>query len=226
LITILLIQAGTQYLSNTSYWKTAFAGSSFVESIGSNILLKALGIMPLLAVMLIASKSSEGFYISKGDLSAKAHKIGWLGIREGAISWGKLAVISAVLISLGTVLLTLVTATGFSVPKGITRLPNFLPFILFFALLNSFCEGLVYRNAILGALRNSLSPQMTVLCAALFFGFAHYYGIPGGSLGAIMSGLLGWYMCRSMVETNGLVSAWIIHFLQDTVIFSTVCVLS
>lgn len=32
-------------------------------------------------------------------------------------------------------------------------------------------------------------------------------------------------MCRSMVETEGFVAAWIIHFFQDIVIFSTFAVL-
>lgn len=63
------------------------------------------------------------------------------------------------------------------------------------------------------------------MVAAAFFVVAHYYGAPGGIIGVIMSGVLGWYMCRSMYETRGFVAAWIIHFSQDVVIFSTIAVL-
>jgi len=61
--------------------------------------------------------------------------------------------------------------------------------------------------------------------AAMIFGIGHYYGAPSGIVGVVMSGLLGWYLSRSMYETKGFVSSWIIHFLQDVVIFATILLL-
>ena len=74
----------------------------------------------------------------------------------------------------------------------------------------------------MGPLREVLSKNHVVLISAAFFGLAHYYGAPSGIVGVAMSTLLGWYMCTSMYETNGFVSAWVIHFMQDVVIFSTI----
>lgn len=133
--------------------------------------------------------------------------------------------VSGLLIAAGTLLLTLVTVTGFAQPVSLGRLPPLLPLILLLALVNSFSEGVVYRSSVLGPLREVLPKEQVLLVSAAFFGIAHYYGAPRGVLGVIMSGALGWYMGRSMYETEGFVCAWIIHFIQDVVIFSTVAVL-
>jgi hypothetical protein len=77
----------------------------------------------------------------------------------------------------------------------------------------------------MATLKDELPKNQLVLIAALFFGISHFYGAPGGPLGVIMSGLLGWYMCRSMYETKGFVSSWMIHAMQDVVIFSTIFLL-
>ncbi len=36
-----------------------------------------------------------------------------------------------------------------------------------------------------------------------------------------MSGVLGWDLDRSMYEAGGLLAPWILHFMQDVVIFAT-----
>jgi uncharacterized protein len=40
-----------------------------------------------------------------------------------------------------------------------------------------------------------------------------------------MSSLLGWFLARSMIESRGFLAPWMIHFLQDVVIFSTILLL-
>ena len=105
------------------------------------------------------------------------------------------------------------------------NLIKYIPFVVIFALLNSLCEGIVYRSAILGSLKSVLPKNQLMIIAAMIFGIAHYYGAPSGIVGVIMSFLLGWYLCRSMYETKGFVSSWIIHFMQDIVIFATILLL-
>lgn len=209
----------------SAWWQSLFAPDSFSGQFGGAILLKFLGIIPIGGLLLLLYRLPTEVYLVKGDLSTKASRIGWLGIGEGKIGWGKLSIISAFLIAAGTLLLTLLTVTGFSMPATLGRLPPLLPLIVLFALVNSFSEGVVYRNSVLGALKGSLPKDALVVVAAAFFGVAHYYGAPGGIIGVIMSGVLGWYMCRSMYETRGFLAAWVIHFLQDVVIFSTIAVL-
>ena len=210
----------TRFIAQTFWWQHRFDESIFIESLGSMILLKFIQVIPIIALLLLIYKSPGEVYLVKGDLSVKAEKISWLGIDEDSISWGTLSVISALLISFGTLLLTLVTVTGFLLTETIGRLLRILPFIVLFALVNSFSEGVIFRSAVLGPLKNVLTKNQMILAAAVFFGMAHFYGVPRGVIGVVMSGILGWYMCRSMYETKGFLSSWIIHFMQDVVIFS------
>ena len=225
LLAILTINMLTGFIQTTSFWKSTFNTASFAGNFGSSILLKIIGILPILAVLFLIFRSRSEFYLCIGDLKQKASRINWLGIKENKITWGKLAIISGLLISLGTILLTIITVTNVSEIKGLGNWLSYLPLILLLALANSFCEGLIFRSAIMATLKDELPKNQLVLIAALFFGISHYYGAPGGPLGVIMSGLLGWYMCRSMYETKGFVSSWMIHAMQDVVIFSTIFLL-
>ena len=225
LLAILTINMLTGFIQTTSFWKSTFNTASFAGNFGSSILLKIIGILPILAVLFLIFRSRSEFYLCIGDLKQKASRINWLGIKENKITWGKLAIISGLLISLGTILLTIITVTNVSEIKGLGNWLSYLPLILLLALANSFCEGLIFRSAIMATLKDELPKNQLVLIAALFFGISHFYGAPGGPLGVIMSGLLGWYMCRSMYETKGFVSSWMIHAMQDVVIFSTIFLL-
>ncbi|MFT6005009.1 MAG: hypothetical protein ACI8UQ_002153, partial [Bacteroidia bacterium] len=48
----------------------------------------------------------------------------------------------------------------------------------------------------------------------------HYFGTPGGIIGVIVAGFLGWFLAKSILETKGFFWAWFIHFLQDVVIIT------
>ncbi len=199
--------------------------NSFIGNFGGSITLKVLSVIPVFIVLVILYKSSSEVFISIGDLSVKAEEIKWLNIKKDRITWGRLAIVSALCISAGTLLLTVFTVTGISNKININILIKYLPFIVLLAVLNSFCEGIIFRSAILGSLKNILSKNHLMFTAAMIFGIAHYYGAPSGIVGVFMSALLGWFMCRSMYETKGFVSSWIIHFLQDVVIFSSILLL-
>lgn len=222
LVAIIIVEIFTDFISSTIVWNSIFSENSFAHHFGSGILQKFIQVLLVIAVLLFRLKSRNEAYLTKGDLSIKAEKISWLGINDKEISWWKLSVISALLISLGTFLLTMVTVTGFALPNGVNNLVRFLHMIIFFALVNSFCEGVLYRSTIIGTLKDVLPKNQVIIIAAIFFGIAHYYGAPSGVIGVVMSGLLGWYMSRSMYETKGFASSWIIHFMQDVVIFSSI----
>lgn len=216
------MQIMTASIGNTDWWRTVFQRNTFAGNYGGNILLKVIGIIPVILLLIHYYRTTEEAFLGRGDLSTKAEPIRWLGIGKGKISWGKLSVISGILISVGTILLTVVTAAGHGRQGNLDGLFANLPLILLFALVNSFCEGVAYRSAVLATLSGILPKNPLILVGALLFGIGHYYGIPSGPLGALMSTVLGWYMLRSMYETKGFLSSWIIHFMQDAVIFATV----
>ena len=59
-----------------------------------------------------------------------------------------------------------------------------------------------------------------VLLTACFFGLAHYYGQPSGPMGVVLAGIAGWFWGKSMIETPGWAWAFVIHLVQDIVIFA------
>jgi hypothetical protein len=92
--------------------------------------------------------------------------------------------------------------------------------VLLFSFTNSFSEEVVYRLGVIVPLVGSVDTAYILLISAVAFGAPHLRGMPNGIVGALMAGLLGWLLAKSVVEINGIFWAWFIHFLQDIVIFS------
>jgi membrane protease YdiL (CAAX protease family) len=95
-----------------------------------------------------------------------------------------------------------------------------LPLVLFFSATNAFAEEMNYRAALMAPIFPIVGKHQTMLMMAVIFGFGHFYGVPYGVLGVVMSGGLGWMLSKSMLETKGFFWPWFIHFWQDVLIFS------
>ncbi len=225
LAVVVLMQALMIEIGTSAWWLVWFPTDAFATNFGGAILLKALTTVPIAAILLFVTRSPRAAFLTPGDLRAKAERIGWLGIPGDTITWGRLALISGFLIASGTLLLTLLTVTGFALPPNLERLWPLLPLIVVLAAANAFAEGVAYRSAVLGPLADTLPKGAVVLASAAFFGMAHYYGAPSGVIGVVMSGVLGWFLARATIETRGFLAPWFIHFLQDVVIFSTIVLL-
>lgn len=63
---------------------------------------------------------------------------------------------------------------------------------------------------------------MVTVLSALLFGAPHLRGMPSGLVGALVAGVRGWLLARSVLETHGFAWAWGIHFLQDIPIYLSV----
>lgn len=72
----------------------------------------------------------------------------------------------------------------------------------------------------LSVLENVVGKPQALLLMASYFGIGHFYGLPYGVIGVLMAGFLGWFLGKSMLETRGLFWAWLIHFVQDVLIFA------
>ncbi|MCC7297511.1 MAG: CPBP family intramembrane metalloprotease [Bacteroidia bacterium] len=153
-----------------------------------------------------------------GHLDSIAIKEKWLGI-NGKTSWRQNGLQLAFFISIATGIFM------FLAVKYTNSLYNFkwsfVPIILLVSLTNSFSEEIIYRFAINGNLMHLTSKLTILICSAVLFGLPHYQGYPNGFMGVLMAGLLGYILSKATYETQGLGLAWIIHFLQDIIIFTS-----
>jgi membrane protease YdiL (CAAX protease family) len=180
--------------------------------------LVAIGIALLVLAVTVAltPQNARRFY-RLGDLDAPAGPINWLGISP-TDTWKTVGRSFAVIVSLATsAFIYFNVARGQSLEPGHLGL---LPFVLVLSAMNAFTEEAITRLSVVTALDGIVSRPVIYIVSALLFGIPHYFGIPGGILGAFMAGFLGWLLAKSIAETEGVFWAWFIHFLQDVIIFA------
>lgn len=181
----------------------------------------SIGFFATIAILILNPESKQ--FLGFGQLSVFAEKEKWLGI-NGKSSW---------YVNGLQLLLVISVATGifmFFAVKNTNSLNNFqwsfIPLILLFSLTNSLTEELIFRFGLVGGLYNHY-PKLTLLVlSAVLFGLPHYFGNPNGILGVLMSGLLGYILCKATIETKGLSIAWSIHLVQDMIIFTSLMMIN
>ena len=202
----------------TPVWTAWFHGNRLFtqEMLGGQILRFSTAIMVIVALRLIGRRPKDMF-LGCGNLCAPAEPVRWLDIRPGA-HWGRLGISFSLIASLGTS--TYLFSVGRPGSGGFAGVLPLLPAILLFAAMNAFSEEATFRSALLATLPESMGKQSRLVLTASFFGLAHYWGVPYGTVGVVLSGLLGWLLAKIMVETEGFFWPWFIHFLQDVVIYT------
>jgi len=180
------------------------------------ILLLGVAMFVLFAIYFVNPANFLAF-LALGNIAAPAKGVSWLGISDGE-SWLSLGASLSFFITLATS--TFVYLQFRKSGGGPKQVVPFIPWVLLFSVTNSFSEEIVYRLGIIVPLVGSIDPAYILIISAAAFGAPHLRGMPNGIVGALMAGLLGWLLAKSMVETNGICWAWFIHFLQDIVIFS------
>src|SRR5690554_5616673 len=196
--------------------------NTFINALAKYQLFALLvGILTMITILLLYPESKQ--LLSIGKLDTIADKEKWLGI-NGKSTWGTNGLQLLFFISIATGIFMFLRV------QHTNSLSNFqlwfVPFILLFSLTNSFAEELIFRFGIIGGL-NNYYPKLTILLiSALLFGLPHYFGNPGGPVGVVMSGLLGYILCKATIETKGISIAWSIHFVQDIIIFTAVMMMN
>lgn len=182
------------------------------------ITLGLFGIFVLLSLLL--SGTGALAYLRPNRLKGEITPVPWLGIRpkEGE-NW----------LHLGTnflVIITIVTSAVIYFQLVVTQDLRFslagvlLPAIAF-AVVNSLVEEGIYRHSVVSVfLQNGLSARSAAVTSAVLFGAVHYFGNPGGVPGVFLAAFIGWFLAKSIAETRSFAWAWLIHFVQDVIIFS------
>lgn len=197
-------------------WPAALVGNPFVDAKLKYQIVTLMVALVVLAVTFVLAPANARRFYRLGDLRAPAEPIRWLGI--GATdSWLKVGRSFAVIISLATGAFIYFMAQGQGLEAGHFI---YLPFVLLLAAMNAFTEEAITRLSVVTALDGLAARPVIYTISALVFGIPHYLGVPGGFIGVLMAGFLGWLLAKSVAETEGMFWAWFIHFLQDVIIFA------
>lgn len=176
----------------------------------------------VLGIVFLLARENFFTFFNIGNVSAPAQGVSWLGVASGE-SWLTVGANATAIITLATlVFISLGVWKAKAKPSVILR---YLPWITLFSLTNSFAEEIIYRLGVIVPLYGILSVSALSVLSAVLFGLPHYRGVPSGLTGVAMAGVLGWFLTRSVIETQGIGWAWGIHFLQDIVIYSGIVIM-
>ncbi|NPV55076.1 MAG: CPBP family intramembrane metalloprotease [Anaerolineae bacterium] len=194
----------------------ALTGNEFVDGkLKYQIVTLVVSLLVLAVVYASRPANAQRFY-RWGDMKAPAQAVGWLGIKTGD-NWLGVGLNFAIIVSVATgAFIFFSMARGQSLEPGNAR---WLPWVLVLAASNAFVEEAITRLGVVTALDGALPRPWIYIISALVFAIPHFFGVPGGALGSLMAGFLGWLLAKSIGETGGMGWAWLIHFIQDIIIF-------
>jgi hypothetical protein len=206
-------------LTGSPLWQGWFGGpgAPFARTMLSIQVGRLIVSLWMIVVLIALGYKRREFFLVPGDLDAPIKPVRWLGFPKPD-PWTSFGGQFSIYIGLG-LLVFLVIGGRPSWPSFVQAAPLF-PAVLLFATMNAFSEELTYRASLLAGLEPVIGSRQAVWNTALFFGLGHYFGVPYGVIGVVMSSFLGWMLGKAMVETRGFFWAWFIHFVQDVLIFS------
>jgi membrane protease YdiL (CAAX protease family) len=178
-----------------------------------------LGISSLvvIAIRIITKQKLE--FLRLGEWKAPAQEIKLLGVKAGE-SWLRVGGTFAFVVSIATAAFMYFgfsgTFAGISSITWFTALGLALPL----SIMNSLNEELVTRWSVVEGLSRTKYFRLAPAISATIFGTAHYFGTPGGLVGVLMAGFLGWLLSRSIQDARGIGWAWLIHCIQDVIILT------
>jgi membrane protease YdiL (CAAX protease family) len=168
----------------------------------------------LMALTVIASGlSRRDLFLTRGDMHAPANLPFLRRTR-----WSVVAPVLLLIMSV-TLIVQLWLVSHASGHFRIIAVLMGLPAAVLFATINASCEEFRFRCVLLAHGLRSVGVAHSVAATSLLFGLAHFGGHPSGVTGMAMSGFFAWVVARSMLDTRGWAWAWLIHFIQDVIIF-------
>ena len=184
--------------------------------LGYELTLAAFALTLALIVAVLVPGHTPGPF-SLGSLNAPVTPVRWLGLGSGGVTWrSEIASLTFVITAVTATFVYLAVRSSFSSERALAS----AHWILLFAALNAAGEEWLYRVALLRASHGVLSGPLVCALSAAVFGIAHLGGMPGGLTGSLAAGILGYVLARVTLDTSGIATAWLVHFLQDIVIFT------
>jgi membrane protease YdiL (CAAX protease family) len=220
LLTIAILRLGWSVIA------PALGDLSPVQSLMNNLdwgpkifvtrLLNVAGALLMLTTFVWRHVTRDDLFLRIGKLNApvKPERILWF---RSPLRWWHLGPLIIVIFAMA------MTAFLFSHLRAnfwqLSQHWQLFPWAVATAALNAANEEFQFRCVPLAHLRNVLPLSECVWLTAVFFGLAHYFGQPSGWLGVLMATIAGFIWAKSMVETRGAGWAFVIHMMQDVVIF-------
>jgi CAAX protease family protein len=178
-------------------------------------LLRLTPALIFLSISLLRGKNLRDLYLTRGEIYAAVKPTRLLGVKDN-ISWLNMTIRFSAVFGLGTLLFLILSAR-----PDIGQIwgdLGVLPFAVLIAGLNAFNEEFTLRAAPMTTLR-SFGDDDALALTTVFFALGHYYGVPYGLIGVLLSGFLGWFIGKGILETRGFLLAWFTHLVPDIVIF-------
>lgn len=222
-----LALAASDWIGASPFWQARFGFPPGAEHSWSNFTLGYLGFhlcdlgiaLAVIVTLYLIKRSWSAFYLVKGNMNAPIQPVRWLGIQQGE-SWRVFGWIFTACAGVA-ILIVVLTSTPLSA-EIFQRAAPYFPVAILLAAVNAFAEESYFRLSLLSTLRDLIGDNQALLLNVVFFGMAHYLvGSPPGILGAALTGFLAFLMGKSILETRGVVWAWIIHFVPDVFIFAS-----
>lgn len=217
-LALLLVVGFLLVRSENPLYRFAVTGDGLIDGLFT-AQLTMLGVVAVFA-LLTRWLMPENFakYFRRGDMAAPVTPVRLLGI-TGKESWLRVGLTFTIAISVVTAIVTLILP---ALSMSFSLAPVAILAVVVFSASNAFIEEYLTRFQVVAALAGKACPATIALTSAVLFGLPHFFGMPGGVLGIVLAGFLGWLLAKSVLETRGLGWALVIHFVQDIIIFSAI----
>jgi membrane protease YdiL (CAAX protease family) len=155
-------------------------------------------------------------FLRVGNWRAPVQTESFLHFRR-PVPWGLFAAFLSLLFAVASALFLFFTLR----PRilHLSYLVSLLPLAVASSALNAANEEFQFRSVLLARLKGVIPQREAFLVIAVVFGVGHYFGQPSGWTGVLMAGIAAWVWAKSMVETRGFACAFMIHFVEDLVLF-------
>jgi len=206
------------YIRSSSFWMDWTSQAPWAVSQVATHLLRLTPAMVIMTLLLLTGSRPKDMFLVKGRIDAPVEPSRLLGMKRPE-PWTRTGIIFAIVFA--TIMVAFLILAWKPTMNSFTRALPLIPVAILIAAINAFNEEFTLRAAPLSTLTpRAVGRQQALALTAIFFGLGHYYGVPNGVPGVLLSAFLGWFLGKSLLETRGFFWAWFLHFIPDVMIFT------